>query len=327
MIEWDEELGLLFTPWMVVLLCLWWTALWRLSRFRSQDLVAELEFRDLPHSRKLQGFRRTDCSHFKNLRRKRIFGFVAVLVGVCLCTVFLVIHDPPNMLLTCFTVWHQLALTMAVGHWVNSISEEYLCRQQRYLQVEAHMLLSVMPKSAAWRTSAVALYHMIRHATLVVCVGMILSTRTLGGVGAMLLLLELPTIFLVRREMYLVFEHSRWMVDSWHLRLHWLLSATAVVLVYWLVPCLAASAILSDTKYILKSLDWCSHAVLTFICAICVFGGIHLLILTLEWFAEDLNVASFKDVMIRFSRLQRRGTRGETFRSVVPVSVCTTTAR
>lgn len=265
--------------------------------------------------------------HFKNLRRKRIFGFVAVLVGVCLCTVFLVIHDPPNMLLTCFTVWHQLALTMAVGHWVNSISEDYLCRQQRYLQVEAHMLLSVMPKSAAWRTSAVALYHMIRHTTLVVCVGMILSTRTLGGVGAMLLLLELPTIFLVRREMYLVFEHSRWMVDSWHLRLHWLLSATAVVLVYWLVPCLAASAILSDTRHILKSLDWCSHAVLTFICAICVFGGLHLLILTLEWFAEDLNVASFKDVMIRFSRLQRRGTRGETFSSVVPVSVCTTTAR
>jgi hypothetical protein len=200
--------------WQAACLCGAWIVAWFCMHFMAsacmQDKPNELQGLAGRHSRK---------TFIRSRHRAQLYNITAVAGALVLfkdCRRF-----PADLLGIGFCFWHQIFFSMAVGHWVVSLWEDWHARHFFADGIDAAALNFGHRQRRPVDASKILLkmyltHHLCAVAVFTACI----FTKRLIGLGLCGLLFELPVICMARRELSLV-QEAMWRFDVKAVQYHW----------------------------------------------------------------------------------------------------------
>ena len=202
MFEETDEFGIIFSAWVSVAGCIFWTLFWMLlhkvlpprdlDRWNSGDETLE------NNGSRLQSF------YVRKLKRMIIYCSVASMAGLLFFMSCFFSPQPTKSMLTSFGPAQQFFFWMAVGHWTAALWEDWHTQEflGQGLTVESGGGLALFPLNLCC-TSAQVMYatYTVHHLVTIFAYVYSLWSQELGGVMVQGLLFELPVVFMLRREL------------------------------------------------------------------------------------------------------------------------------
>jgi len=264
--DWQENHGMVFGGPGVIALCFWWTLFWQFVSGRLLQLLLPCDEEDLAEdpsnsrfSAKLSSSAQSSLNRDTlKVRRRLIFALVVAPSSVVLLTFCCTTEGFPRVLLVSSSVWHQLLFAVAFGHWVNALAEDWCPR----FSCLTFSLEFSGERVGADAKSVSLLLSSARYLVLLGCYGALCTTLSLGGLGAVLLLLEVPSIFALRRDLAIVSQSMPCMALKRPLDVRWARIGTTVVFAFLPLLCLLSIAISGEGRDLFAtSLRWQSQVV------------------------------------------------------------------
>lgn len=170
----------------------------------------------------------------RKLRRMQIYCVLAAGSGFFLFAYSFSSPEPVEEMLVAFGPAHQVFFSMAVGHWVVNLWEDWCTRGLLApgMDGDDNGAMALFPFNLCCTPSQVMFSIYILHHTITIfAYGFSLVTHSLGGVMVQGLLFEFPVIFTLRRELAISQEDSSgWNLDVRALRRNWWLIYLAFAL-------------------------------------------------------------------------------------------------
>lgn len=222
----DQACGSIFSwPW-VLGLCIAWSLVWLASHcvLHPKSATAQAESTD-------ESWSEAKAFHTRKLRRMMVYCAIASVVGLVLFARCFWSDYLPEMMLAAYGPVYQVFFTMAVGHWLVTLWEDWRTRHflAQGLDGREGGGLALFPLNLCCTPAQVMHFMYVLHHVMTVCAyGFSLATGKLGGVMVQGMLFELPVIFMLRRELGVGSpKRPQWLLNPQAVNIHWCITYAA----------------------------------------------------------------------------------------------------
>lgn len=167
----------------------------------------------------------------RKLKRMHIYCIIASLAAFVFIIKGIASKDPMEETCCGFSPGHQVAFTLAAGHWIVDIWEDWCSRSYLGQGLDGEGLALFPLNLCCTPYQVMFTMYLIHHVVTIFAYCFSLATHSLGGVMVQGLLFELPVVLMSRRDLAVILpEAPAWLLDRSALQCHWKLTYAAFFL-------------------------------------------------------------------------------------------------